>query len=47
MNAIIQYLQSMFCFIELNYCEEFIFMIRRIYGLKILEKFQEATRTNY
>ena len=42
--AILHFLGHLFCTIEVNYSEEFVYMIRKMFGLTFREKYKRITR---
>ena len=42
--AILHFLGHLFCAIEVNYSEEFVYLIRKMFGLTFREKYKRITR---
>lgn len=40
----LNFLGHLFCHIEVHYAEEFVYMIRKMYGLSFREKYRRITR---
>jgi hypothetical protein len=42
--AILNFLGHLFCHIEVNYAEEFVYMVRKTFGFTFREKYKRITR---
>jgi len=42
--SVLNFLGYLFCHIEVHYAEEFVYMIRKMYGLPFREKYKRITR---
>ena len=42
--SVVNFLCHLFCYIEVEYCEEFLYMIRKMHGLTYREKYRRISK---